>query len=205
MSHDGNLQVDVRHEHGKGNSRTLRRNGKIPAVLYGGGGDNIALSLDPNEFRKATHPELQWNTFYQLTLKDEGQADIVQPCLIADVQVDPVRRDVVHIDFMRVDPEAEVTRRVLVEYVGRSVGVVKGGKLKTFCRALQVAARPGFIPQHVTVDVTEVDAGGSILVEDMKLENARIVADPKQQLCHVEMPKAKKAEAEEEKKPKKKK
>lgn len=199
MTHDGNLVAELRHQHGKGSSRSLRREGKIPAVLYGGGGENLPLSLSPSEFRKATHPELQWNTFYQLTLKDEGKADVVQPCLIADIQIDPVRRDVIHVDFMRVDPEAEVTRKVLVEYIGRSVGVVKGGKLKTFRRSLQVAARPGYIPLHVTVDVTPVDGGESILVENIELENARIVENPKMQLCHVEMPKVKKTDAEEDK------
>lgn len=205
MSQDGKLAVEVRHGQGKGSSRSLRREGKIPAVMYGGGGDNVSLSLDPNEFRKATHVELQWNTFFQLTLREEGKDDYVQPCLIADVQVDPIKRNVVHIDFMRVDPELEVTRKVLVSYIGRSVGVVKGGKLKTFPRSLQVSARPADMPKQVVVDVTNVDEGQSLRVEDIELPNARILANPKMQLCHVEMPKAKKTEGEEEKKPAKKK
>jgi len=200
MTHDGKLTVTVRNTRGKGAARSMRREGLIPAVVYGGRNENVAISIDPAEFRKATSLDLQWNTYFQLVIQEDGKAEFVEPCLLADVQRDPVRRDIVHLDFMRVDPEREVTRKVPVVYTGRSIGVSKGGKLKTFRRLTTVAARPAFIPKEVNVDITNVDEGQSLRVEDIVLENARIVENPKVQLCHVEMPKAKKEEPEDDKK-----
>lgn len=196
----GALVVNVRKSSGKGVARELRRTGFIPAVVYGGGGENLPLSLDPQAFRRATDPARQWNTLYQLTIKEEGESDRLQPVVLTDVQLDSVRREVIHLDFLRVDEAKEVVRPVPVSYTGRSVGVVKGGRLKTFRRSLKVAALPKHLPVEVVVDVTPVDGGESLRIKDIVLENARIVEDPEQRLVFVDVPKAKKAEEEDPKK-----
>lgn len=199
------LEVHVRHSHGKGAARSLRREGLIPAVLYGAGGDNVMLSLDPHDFRKVTNHDKEWNTVYHLTLKCEGQPDATEVCMLADVQRDSVRRDVVHLDFMRIDLEKEVVRKIPVEYTGRAVGVVKGGKLRTFRRFAKVAARPDDLPIKVTVDISPVDGGQGLRFSDIALEKARFVEDLNQRLCFIAIPKARKAEVEDDKKKKKKK
>lgn len=200
MSDYGKLNVSVRHKHGKGAARTLRREGLVPAVLYGAGGDNVSLSLSPREFSKATDPERSWNTMYTLTIKEEGKADTTQAVVITDVQVHPVRRDVEHIDFMRVDVDGEVVRKVPVRYEGRPVGVVKGGKLKTYRRIVRVASKPAEVPVELLVETTGVDAGESLRMKDVQPTSGRLVEPEEARLCFVEMPKARQEEEDKGKK-----
>ena len=194
MSEFGNLDVTVRTNTGKGVARTLRRNGLVPGVLYGAGGDNISLSLSPRELGKATDPARSWNTMYTLTIKEEGKGDVTQTVVVTDVQVHPVRRDVEHIDFMRVDVDAEVIRKVPVRYEGRPVGVVKGGKLKKFRRIVRVASKPAEVPVELLVEISGVDAGESLRMKDVQPATGRLVEPEEARLCFVEMPKAKKEE-----------
>lgn len=197
MSAFGTLPVTVRRDHGKGAARTLRRAGRIPAVMYGFGQDNVLLDLDPNDLRKATDPDREWNTIFELQVDDGGQTK-TEVCMVADVQRDSIRRIVTHLDFMRVDPEREIIREVPVQFVGRAAGVQKGGKLNALRRHVRVASLPANLPVAVRVDVTEVDSGESLRVKDVQLDNARLVENPEQRLCIVEMPKVKKEDEEEE-------
>jgi large subunit ribosomal protein L25 len=196
MAEFGVLTATVRGTRGKGAARTLRREGKLPAVIYGRGKENLSLALDPREFGKATDPARQWNTLFQVTLKQDGKPDIVETCMVADVQMDSIRNDVKHVDFMRVDPEKEVVRMVPLRVTGKSIGITKGGKLTTFRRSLHVAAKPEQMPVEVVVDITAVDTGEAVRMGDVKLDNARLVEAPQQRLCLVEIPKKKEEEAE---------
>lgn len=194
MSEFGSLNVSVRHKTGKGVARTLRREGLVPAVLYGAGGDNVSLALNPRELMKATDPERSWNTMYTLTIKEEGKGEQTQAVVVTDVQLHPIRREVEHIDFMRVDPEGEVVRKIPVRFEGRPVGVVKGGKMKTFRRLVKVASKPAEVPVELLVETTGVDAGQSIRMKDVQLATGRLVEPPEARLCFCEMPKARKVE-----------
>ncbi len=196
MSDFGSLDVSVRRKTGKGVARTLRREGLVPAVLYGGGNDNVSLSLNPRDLVKATDPERSWNTMYTLTIKDEGQGDVTQAVVVTDVQLHPIRREVEHIDFMRVDPNAEVVRKIPVRFEGRPVGVVKGGKLKTFRRTVRVASKPAEVPVELFVEISGVDAGESLRMKDVQPASGRLVEAEDARLCFVEMPKAKKEDEE---------
>jgi large subunit ribosomal protein L25 len=192
----GTLEVNIRRLRGKGAARSLRREGLVPGVIYGQGKENLALSLHPGELRKATDPERSWNTFYTLTIKESGQPDRVESAVVVDVQADAVRDDIVHVDFMRVDPEQEVVRSVPLRLHGRSVGVFKGGKLKTFRRALKVAAKPRDVPIEIALDITSIDGGESLRMKDVSVDKARLVENPEQRILTVEMPKAERVEEE---------
>ncbi len=190
MSEFGNVNVSVRHKRGKGAARSLRREGQVPGVLYGAGGDSVSLALNPMELMKATDPERSWNTMYTLTITEEGKGETKQAAVVTDVQVHPVRREVEHIDFMRVDPDADVVRKIPVRFEGRSVGVVKGGKLKTFRRTVRVASKPADVPVELLVDISDIDAGESLRMKDVSLANGRLVEPGDARLCVVEMPKS---------------
>lgn len=195
----GTITAQVRTGHGKGVARRLRQEGRIPGVVYGQGKDAVSVSLDPLLLRKAMNPDLGYNTFFSVTVEDGGKQDVV-PCMIADVQMNPVRDEILHVDFMRVDPEAEVERRVPVRYTGRAAGVVVGGKLKTRVREVRIASKPADIPVELVADVTPLDQGQALCIKDVTLDKARLLENPEVILAFVELAKKKEEETKEEEK-----
>ncbi len=190
MSEYGNITASLRTRHGKGAARQLRRSGMVPAVMYGRGGDNLSLALDPHLFAKATDPQRKYNTLFTMTVEQEGAAPQVISCMVADIQTDPIRDHVMHIDFMRVDTEQEVQRKIPVRYEGRAAGVAKGGKLRTFRRMVIVSAKPAELPEELLVEVTPLEPGDYLRVSDMSLANSRFMELPEAPLAYVELPKA---------------
>lgn len=192
----GQLNANVRSAHGKGVARKLRAQGKIPGIVYGRGKDNVMLSLDPSELRKAMDPARKLNTFFKLSVDGTEEQ-----CIIADYQMDPIRDEFLHVDFLRVDADAEVFVKIPVRYTGRSVGVVAGGKLKTTRREVRIAAKPGEIPVEMVVDVTPLNGGEKLRFGDIPLSNGRLLENPDIVVALVDAPKA---AAEDDKKGKKK-
>ncbi|HRI07460.1 MAG TPA: 50S ribosomal protein L25 [Nannocystaceae bacterium] len=194
------MNVDVRSESGKGAARRLRSGGKIPGVLYGRGGERLALSMDRHELEKAIDPTRKWNTWFTVNVREEGKPARTERCMVVDRQIHPVRRELVHIDFLRVDPTVEIETEVPVEYVGRSVGVQAGGKLKTFRRSVKIAAVPGNIPVRLEVDISPLDGGQTLRIKDVAVEGFRLREKPTDPLAFVEAAKAKVVEAVDDKK-----
>jgi large subunit ribosomal protein L25 len=187
----GKLQVEVRTPKGKGAARQLRMAGKIPAVVYGRGQDNVSLVLDPLALHKATDPTRSYNTFFELAVSQDGKQIGVESCMVADVQVDPLRHNLQHIDFMRIDPSQDVVRNVPIRTIGKAAGMVKGGRIKVFHRVVRVAAKPTQIPPEIVLDVTPLDMGMSIRMRDVVLPNARIDEPPDGMLAICELAKIK--------------
>lgn len=196
MSDYGQITATVRTKRGKGAARQLRMQGLTPAVMYGGGGENLALTIDPHLLNKAADPDKKYNTLFHMKVEGEGQKGEVVPCLIADVQRDSVRSDLLHVDFMRVDPEQEVQRKIPVRYFGRAAGVMVGGKLKTMRRTVKISAKPADIPVELAVDLTSLEAGAYLRLKDMSLPGTTFLEDLESPLAYIELPKAKQDEAE---------
>ncbi|HEY8378469.1 MAG TPA: hypothetical protein VIK91_18365, partial [Nannocystis sp.] len=108
MNQQRELTVQVRHGTGKGAAHKLRAAGKIPGVVYGRGGEHLSIAIDPNALRKAVDPARKRNTWFALRVQEEGKPDRVESCIIVDRQLDLVRDNVLHVDFLRVDPEREL-------------------------------------------------------------------------------------------------
>lgn len=193
----GQIKVKARDRKGKGAARKLRAAGHIPGVMYGRGKDAVMLEVDPKQLRRAMDPERKLNTFFQVEVEGSG----TEPCILADVQLDPIKDTFQHVDFLRVDPEEEVTTKIPVEYTGRAVGVVAGGKLKTHRRFVRVAAKPAEIPVKLLVDIGPLEGGQSIRLSDMDISPARLMDRADTVVAHVEMPKAKADEDDKAKKP----
>lgn len=189
----GKLSAKVRQASGKGVARKLRAQGLIPAVIYGKGKGNVMLTLSPRELRRAMDPQRKLNTFFTVTIEGEGDSTVEQ-CVLTDFQADPIRDEFLHVDFLRVDPESEVVTKIPVEYVGRAVGVVAGGKLRTYQRTTRVAAKPAQIPVKLTVDVSPLDAGQTLRMRDLSLDNARLLDHPNVVVAHVDPPRTAKVE-----------
>ncbi len=187
------LQVEVRSKSGKGPARQLRMQGKIPAVLYGPGVDTTKLTISPNEFVKALTTEMGRNVVFELPI--DGTSHLA---LVKDVQVHPVSRDPLHVDFYRVTTDLAVTANVPLRTKGRAAGVHKGGSLQAVFRELPVRCTPDKIPAVIEVDVTRLDIGDALKVSEVPLpEGVSILLPPDRRVITVsEARKAVAAEAE---------
>jgi large subunit ribosomal protein L25 len=197
MSEYGNITATVRTGRGKSAARQLRMAGLVPAVMYGRGGDNLSLTLDPHLLGKATDPAKLYNTLFHLSVEQEGEPTVVVPCLIADIQKDSVRSEVQHVDFMRVDVEQPVERKIPVRYFGRAAGVMVGGRLKTMRHMLMVSAKPAELPVELAIDLAPLEAGAYLRISDMSLPGATFLEDPHTPLAMIELPKAAREDEEE--------
>jgi large subunit ribosomal protein L25 len=180
------LNAEKREGIRKGANRKLRATGRVPAVLYGQGGEAVTLSVDA---REATHLFQQIsveNTIIQLKVKggDEVQA------LVREVQVASVRPDLVHIDFYKVQKGVKLEVNVPVELVGTAAGVKNdGGILEQVIHEVAVRCLPDQIPEKIEIDVTPLELHGSFHISDLSVpEGVEILDDPEQTLCVVSVP-----------------
>ena len=156
-------------------SRRLRREGRVPAVVYGLGQEPVAVSVAWPDLRVALTTDAGLNALITLDIDGDRQLSIVK-----DLQRHPVRRDVLHVDFLRVDPDAEVDVEVPVVLIGEAKQVTqKSGMVDHVMHAMPVQARIDAIPDQLEVDISELDVGESIRVEDVALpEGVRPSGDP---------------------------
>ena len=188
----GQISAKLRTGVGKGTARKLRMAGRIPAVMYGKGEDNVMISLDPRDVLRAMDPERKFNTFFKVTFEDGS----VEQCMLTDSQIHPTRDEFIHVDFLRVNPETEVRASIPVEYTGRPAGVTAGGRLRTYQRSMRIAAKPADIPVSLIVDTTELDGGESLRLKTLTLENCRLLDHPETVMAHVDMPRSNEGEGE---------
>jgi large subunit ribosomal protein L25 len=186
------LDATVRTTIGKNEARRTRREGKVPAVVYGaasegGSRDALSIAVDPKALLRILHSEAGANTL--ISLKLDGTDTKV---LVKDFQLDPITHQVLHADFYRVamDRMIEVTIPILVK--GDPKGVkVQGGILEFVRREIEIECLPSEIPEHIDVDVTELMVGQGIRVRDVATSPKwRPVTDPDTMLVHVILAKA---------------
>ena len=149
---------------GKGVARKLRRAGKLPGVLYGLG-KNTPVTVDPRVVQRLLLTPGGRNQI--LTLDGVGLAG--KYALIKDYQVDPVKRNLLHVDLLEIDVKKQITVTVKLNYVGKSEGVAEGGVLNYIERSIDVKCLPIAIPAAIDVDVTALKIGDSIHLDDLKL------------------------------------
>jgi large subunit ribosomal protein L25 len=149
------LSAEKRTTDGKGAARRLRQAGKVPAVVYAGGKEALSVAVNPKELVKALMTPLRRNAL--LSLDVAGDKPIL--VMVKDIQKDPVRREALHVDFVKVDEKVKIPVRVPLVASGRSKAVVLGAKLTIVTRTLKVAAFPGQIPEKIEIDVTDIGQG----------------------------------------------
>ena len=162
------LEATVRTTIGKNEARRTRREGKVPAVVYGaasegGSRDAVSIAVEPKALLKILHSEGGANTL--ISLKLDGQDTKV---LVKDFQLDPISHHLLHADFFRVamDRAIEVTVPVLIK--GEPKGAkLQGGLLEFIRREVVIECLPADIPEHIDVDVTELMVGQGIRVRDV--------------------------------------
>jgi large subunit ribosomal protein L25 len=167
MSHDTyELKAEARERVGKGSSRELRRNGFIPAVIYGDKQDPIAIALNTNEVTKRIHAGGFMTTV--ATIDVNGDKISVLP---KDYQLDPVRDFTMHVDFLRVSGNTEVSVEVPVHFVNeeKSPGIKVGGVLNIVRHEVELLCPASDIPEFLTVDLTGAKIGDSLHISAVTL------------------------------------
>ncbi len=186
------LEATSRDTFGKNEARRTRRDGKVPAVLYGGDKKNATpIAVDPKALLKILHSESGANTLIALKLSGAGDTRV----LVKDFQLDPISHAVLHADFYQVamDRAIEVTIPVLVK--GEPKGVKQqGGVLEFVRREIRISCLPADIPEHIDVDVSELMLNQGVRVRDVATNPKwKSLTEGEAMLVHVIMPKAEEA------------
>jgi large subunit ribosomal protein L25 len=185
------VSVEVRNESGKGSSRRARRAGKVPGILYGHKEAPVTITIDPHALVKSLDKERKRNTVFDLSVGTDKSIT----AMIRDVQLDPMSRQIIHVDFIRVSMDEEVKVTVPLLLTGTPVGVVNGGNLHQGMHSVPLAAKPDAIPTKLTLDVSALNIGEALHASDLKLATGvRVLLDPKEALASVVMPRAEKVE-----------
>lgn len=185
-----NLEVSAREERGKGAAGRLRRAGKVPAVLYGGDREPVAITVDHKQFTdliaKAEHGA---RSIFLLKLAGTDQTRHV---MLKDVKVDPIKGGMDHIDFIRVMMDQKIKTTVPVHVVGIADGVKNhGGILEFQMRDLHVECLPDAIPDAIEVDVTPLGIHGVLRVSDVKVpEGVEVLEDPERVIVSIGLARA---------------
>ena len=170
------LTAELRTTVGKGASRRLRRlEGKVPAIIYGGEGKAVMLSLSSNELSKA----MQVEAFYSqvLNVSIDGKAE---QAVVRDLQRNPADERVQHVDFQRVRANVAITISVPLHFINEEscVGVkMQGGTLTRTLTEVEVSCLPANLPEYIEVDMAEVESGTSVHLSDLNIgEGVTIIA-----------------------------
>jgi len=183
------LTASKREASGKGAARKLRRDGRVPAVLYGKDMDAVAISLDAMEVEHLFQVISTENTIVELRIEGEKEA---HQTLVREIQSHPHRYELVHIDFLRIQKDVAVDVDVPVELMGTPFGVKQhGGVLEQIIHELPVRCLPSLIPEIIEVDVSALDIEDSLHLSDLTLpEGVEATIDLDRTLCLVSAPRA---------------
>ena len=190
------ITVERRKDTGKGAARRLRQEGRIPGVVYGGDKEPFAISVDRHSVQELLKQESGGNTIFLLKLKGAKQE---RRAMIREIQIDPLTRQFVHIDFIRVTRGHKLNVTVPLELVGDCAGVRHGGLLDFVTREVHLEVLPRELPDKITVDISELDVEEHITLGDLEgllPESARLLDDPARVVVTIAAPRGKTAEEE---------
>lgn len=177
------IVVAKREEMGKRATNALRKQGLIPAVIYGLGEPSVAVSISPKVVARILASDTGMNSMVHL--QREG-TDIKRHVIIKEVQRHPVTGRLVHVDFMRVDPTHKVRVHVPIVLKGTPVGVKEGGLLDFIHREVEVECLPAFIPAHIDVAVDHLKVGDTIRLDQIQLDShLTVLGDAHNVICSV--------------------
>ena len=170
------LTAEIREGVGKEKAKKLRLKGLIPGIFYGPRTQTIPLVIDSKALAKALQTEAGENVLIDLDIRKGPQSDR-KVVMLKDIQVDPLQRVTLHTDFYEVAMDEMVTVEVPVHLVGKPEGTKVGGILEQVRRVIQVQCLPGDIPKSIDIDVSALNIGDSIHVQEINVEKAKIISD----------------------------
>jgi large subunit ribosomal protein L25 len=183
-----NLSARLRKVTGNSPARSLRREGRIPAVLYGPKTEPILLSIDSKEFEQITKKSTIGSVLLNLQIQNGDTQN--RPAMVKELQTHPVTQRFLHVDFYEIDMQRKIRVMVPVVVRGKARGVEEGGMLQIVSREIEVLCLPTEIPEAFEVDVTHLDIGDAIHLEDIQaVGNVEISGDADVTVVSVLAPK----------------
>ncbi len=184
------IDAEVRDSGGRHKLRATRQSGKVPAVLYGGGGETIPLQVTPRKLVPVLGREARHHTLFQLKVAG-GEETLAT---VAEAQWHPVRGTLTHLDFKRVLRDQKIRLPLSVKHVGEPKGVkLEGGSFEVVQREVTVECLPQDLPAELVVDVSDLGLGQYVRVSDLQKtvgEQVHIVQDPHAVIFHIVSPRA---------------
>ncbi|MCD6122202.1 MAG: 50S ribosomal protein L25 [Spirochaetales bacterium] len=186
------LKASVRTEKKKNSAKKLRRQGRIPAVIYGHGGNSV-ISVDEHEFM-TKFQKVSENTIINIQTEDHDK-DV----LVKDYQEDITTGKILHIDFFEIERGKTLKTRVPVDFVGTAPGVKVGGIFETLMHEVEIECLPKDLPEKLEVDISSLEIGDAIHIEDIALGDAiKILNAGDQVICTISAPRVEEEVVEEE-------
>lgn len=187
MSEQFNIQVRTREATGKNSNRRLRATGQVPAVLYGAAHETVPIQVELKKVEEAFRHGATENTIFLLKRLESDQE---RHARIRELQIDPVSRELLHIDFQRVLMDEAIQVDVPIEPVGTPTGVKdEGGVLDFVTREVAVECLPGDIPETIQVDVSDLAIGDTVEAGALKLpKDVTLLEEPDRVIFSVAYP-----------------
>lgn len=187
------ITVDRRIRTGGNVARRLRRSGKVPGIVYGLEKQAVPVEIDGKTFSMKLGAAGD-NAIFLLRMQG---TDVTRHAIVKDLQLDPVKNTLLHVDFQRIDLTKRIEVEVPVHCIGTPAGIKEGGALEFVHREIRVECLPTDIPQFVEVDVAGLHIGQAVRVADAKMpENVKVLTEAETVLAVVHAPKAEAAPVE---------
>ncbi len=176
------MSGEQRSSLGKKASRDIRKQGKIPCVLYGGGDTNIHFTLEPNDVKHIVFtPE-----FKSASVEVGGES---YRCIVKEVQFHPVTDQIEHMDFLALYKGVKVKTKIPLRSVGEAPGTKEGGNLILKMRTIDIVTTPQYLVDELTIDVSDLNLGTTKRIKDIVLpENIKVLQAPSTPIASIEIP-----------------
>ena len=183
------LEAELREEKGSAKSRDLRNNGYLPSVVYFHGKEALSIKFPKGALLKLVRQHRLESVILNLKIKDDKKTK-GRPCLVKEIQYDPVSEDIIHVDFNEISLTEAIKVNVSVEVKGEAIGVKQeGGSLEHILWEIEVECLPTNIPKNIEVDVSALKMGDAIHVKDIVFPSGvKPLNDPAAIVLHVAAP-----------------
>jgi len=183
------LEAELRKEKGSAKARELRNSGYLPSVVYSHGKDALSIKFTKSALLKLGHQHHLESVIINLKIKDDKK-EKGRPCLVKEIQYDPVSEDIIHLDFNEISLTEAIKVNVSIEIKGEPIGVKQeGGSLEHILWEVEVECLPTNIPKNIEVDVSALKMGEAIHVKDIVFPaGVKPLNDPAAIVLHVAAP-----------------
>ncbi len=168
----------------KGHVNQMRKAGNVPGILY-------SKNIEPTPIylaEKSLKPLVYTSDTHIVNLKIDDEQELKS--ILKKVQFDPVSDKIIHCDFLGISADQEIEIEVPIALLGQAKGVKEGGIIQHSLHKLRVACLPANIPEHITIDLTDLGLGNSVHVRDLKIENVKILQNEEVIIVSVVAPRA---------------